>query len=724
VNVSPAEYATLIFLVEVALLMVVARGFGEVMQRLRQPAVMGQLLAGMVLGPSVLGAVWPAGYHMVFPNLAAPRHMLEAVSQIGILMLLLLTGMETDLALVNRTRKASLLVSLSGIVIPFACGFGLAQLLPAGLLPDPGRRLATALFLGVALSISSVKIVAAVIRELDALRRTVGQIIIGAAMLDDTVGWIIISMTAGLVTRGTINPTSLGVSVLGTLAFLAFSFTVGRRLVAFVIRWVNDNLVIDAPVITAILALTFAGSVLTDLIGVHNVLGAFVVGILIGQSPILTRHIQDQLRGLITAFFMPVFFAGAGMGTDLTVLRRPDAAAIAVAFILVASLGKLAGGYLGGRLARLSARESTALAVGMNARGSTEVIVATIGLSFGVLSRDLFTMIVVMAIVTTLAMPPTLRWAIARIPLSQEERARLDRERAESGAFLPKVERVLVVVDRSANGQFASRLGGLLVGSRRILTTVLTLMRGAANAPTAGRPPEAVVKGTARDAGRGEAARETAGLPEHSDVAVMTQQVDADAPEAVAQEIKKGYGMIVLGVADPLPAGGGASFHRDIEDIARTFGGPLGIVVANGIHVKEPLEGPLDILVPVSGTDYSRRAAEVAVAIAAAADVPVTALYVSPRPRRAAWARRGRDPRETEILHDVRDLAETAGVRLTASLVGPAAPEDGIAREIRRNRHTLVVLGVKTRPGERLYFGQIATVLQEDARCSLLLISS
>src|SRR5262249_5794134 len=154
-----------------------------------QPAVMGQLLAGVVLGPSVFGAIGPAAYHTVFPSLATPRHMLEAVSQIGILMLLLVSGMETDLALVNRTRKASLLVSLSGIVIPFACGFGLAQLLPVGLLPDPGRRLATALFLGVALSISSVKIVAAVIRELDALRRTVGQIIIGAAMLDDTVGW-------------------------------------------------------------------------------------------------------------------------------------------------------------------------------------------------------------------------------------------------------------------------------------------------------------------------------------------------------------------------------------------------------------------------------------------------------------------------------------------------------------------------------------------------------
>src|SRR2546426_5392821 len=358
----PSDTTTLIFIVQLGLLMVVGRFMGELMQRVRQPAVMGQLIGGVLLGPSVLGAVWPAAYHTVFPQ---QREMLKAVSELGIVMLLLLTGMGIDLGLVNHARRATLSVSLTGIVVPFTCGFLLGEFLPNALLPDPTRRLATALFLGTALSISSVKIVAAVIRELDFMRRTVGQIILGTAMLDDTVGWIIVAMIASIAARVAVSLTKVGVAVLGTAAFLAVSFTVGKKFVTAIIRWSNDHLVIGKPVITAILALTFGASVLTDLIGVHAVLGAFVSGIVIGQTPILTRHIQDQLSGLIVALFMPVFFAAAGLGMDLSILRNPTLVGLVVGFILIAGVGKLVGAYIGGRLGGLTTRGARARAGGM-----------------------------------------------------------------------------------------------------------------------------------------------------------------------------------------------------------------------------------------------------------------------------------------------------------------------------------------------------------------------
>jgi nucleotide-binding universal stress UspA family protein len=149
-------------------------------------------------------------------------------------------------------------------------------------------------------------------------------------------------------------------------------------------------------------------------------------------------------------------------------------------------------------------------------------------------------------------------------------------------------------------------------------------------------------------------------------------------------------------------------------------------VIANGEDLRKPLDAPLDILVPVIGTDYSRRAAEVALAISAAARARVTTLYVSPRPRGLFWLARGHapDPREIEILNDITRLAERQGVALTASLTARAVPEDAIAHEIRKGKHTLVVLGVKMRPGDRLYFGHVTAVLQEDSLCSLLLVSS
>src|ERR1700704_6476855 len=170
----------------------------------------------------------------------------------------------------------------------------------------------------------------------------------------------------------------------------------------------------------------------THLIGVHTVLGAFVAGMLIGESPILSKHIDEQLRGLILAFFMPVFFGIAGLSADLTVLKDPGLALMTLGLIAIASFGKFAGAFVGGKIGGLMRSESLALACAMNARGSTEVIVATIGLSMGALSQSLFTMIVAMAVATTTAMPPMLRWALRRVPLSKSEKERLAREEMEA----------------------------------------------------------------------------------------------------------------------------------------------------------------------------------------------------------------------------------------------------------------------------------------------------
>jgi len=291
------------------------------------------------------------------------------------------------------------------------------------------------LFLGTALSVASVKIVATVVRDMKYIRRKVGMTLLASAIIDDTVGWTIIAITSSLALHGQINATILVQSILGTALFLLISFTLGRRLVFVLIRWTNDTFISEVPVVTAILIVMGVMALMTHLIGVHTVLGAFVAGILIGESPILTRHIDEQLRGLVVALFMPVFFTLAGLNADVSILADPRLLALTCGFIAVASAGKFSGAFVGGKLGGLSGRETMALACGMNARGSTEVIIASIGLSLGVINRDLFTMIVTMAIVTTLAMPPTLRWAFSRLPMDEEERSRLERETFEAKVF-------------------------------------------------------------------------------------------------------------------------------------------------------------------------------------------------------------------------------------------------------------------------------------------------
>ena len=491
-----------VFIIQLVVLMLVGRLLGEVLLRLGQPAVMGQLMAGLVLGPSLLGFLFPDLQHALFPAAKEQKAMLDGMSQFGVLLILLMTGMETDLKLVKETSRASISASVFGIIIPFACGFALGEFLPDAMIPDPSKRLITSLFLGTALSIASVKIVATVVREMNFLRRTVGQVILGSAIVDDTIGWIIISVIFGLALQGHVDPFSVAKSVIGTLAFMAFSLTIGRRWVSLAIRWVNDTFVSEYAVITAILVIMGLMALTTHLMGVHAVLGAFVAGILVGKSPILTRHIDEQFRGLILAIFMPVFFGTAGLSADLIVVfKDPRLLLLTLGLIAIATIGKFTGAFLGGELGGLSRREALALATGMNARGSTEVIVATIGLSMGALSQDLFTMIVTMAIVTTLAMPPTLRWALARLPIRKEEKERLDREEMEAKGFVSKLERLLVAVDDSANGQFGSRVAGMIAGTRSMPTTVMHI--------TAQKKTSAKKAPTSQEIGRRQGKRES-----------------------------------------------------------------------------------------------------------------------------------------------------------------------------------------------------------------------
>jgi Kef-type K+ transport system membrane component KefB len=473
-----ADHTAAIFLAELILLLFFGRTLGEVMSRLGQPAIFGQLLAGVLLGPSVFGALLPELHQLVFPRTPALKSMIDAVSQIGILLLLLLTGMETNLSLVNRKRRAVISTSAFGITVPFVCGVLLAYALPKQLIPSPELQLLTALFLGTALSISSVKIVAMVLMEVGAIRRDLGQLILATAILDDTIAWVIIAVIAGIAAHGTVNVTNVGTSLAGTALFLGISLTVGRRVVAGIIRWSNDNMTIEMPVITVILLVMLVMALSTELIGVHTALGAFVAGMLVGQSPILTEHIEGELRGFIIAFFSPVFFAVAGLGMDLRTLLDPALLMFTLAVIAVASLGKFLGALAGGRLGGLTGVESLALATGLNARGSTEVIIASIGLSMGVLSNQLYTMIVAMAVVTTIVMPPTLRWVLARVPLREEEAKRLEKEEAEGREIVPKMERALVFLDHSPNGKLTATLAGMFAARQQVLTTVMEIGAG------------------------------------------------------------------------------------------------------------------------------------------------------------------------------------------------------------------------------------------------------
>ena len=280
------------FIGAILVILLTSRLLGEAMQRLGQPAVIGHLIAGILLGPSFFGLIWPEMQRTIFSQGAAQKAMLDGIAQFGVLLLLLLTGMDTDVGLIRKIGRPAIAISFTGISIPFACGVSLAFFLPDTQIPHVEQRLATALFLGVALSISSIKIVAMVVHEMNFMRRDLGQIIVASAIIDDSIGWIMIAVVFGIARGGSIQVGQVVQSVVGVAAFLVLSLTLGRPAVSFAIRFVNDNFVSELPVITLILIIMGAMALITDALGVQSVLGAFVAGLLIGESPILTKHIN------------------------------------------------------------------------------------------------------------------------------------------------------------------------------------------------------------------------------------------------------------------------------------------------------------------------------------------------------------------------------------------------------------------------------------------------
>ncbi len=709
------------FIAEIILLLVVGRGLGEVLQRFGQPAIMGQLIGGILLGPSLFGALWPSAQHFLFDP--AQKSMIDAVSQLGILMLLLLTGMETDLKLVRRVGAACVSISATGVIVPFVCGFILAQFLPASLLPHPGERLVAGLFLGTALSISSVKIVAMVVREMNFMRRNLGQVIVSSAILEDTIGWLIIAVTFGIATTGTIEPLALFKTVAGVVLFMAFSFTIGRRIVFTLIRWANDTFRSEFPVVTMILVIMGAMALITNAIGVHTVLGAFVAGILVGESPILSQHVESQIRGIITALFMPVFFGMAGLSANLTVLADPTLALLTLGLVVIASVGKFSGAFLGGKLAGMTLGEAIAVGSAMNARGSTEVIVATIGLSMGILSHNLFTMIVTMAVVTTLIMPPMLRWALGRLPMGEAEKTRVERETIDERGFTTRMERLLLAADDSPLGKFAAQLAGLIGGASGMPTTLLQLKD--ATGREFGEGADAHLKEIKKGAEASATfVKEVEDKP--VDKVHLTTRVETREPNAaVADEARKGYGMLLIGMKDAITSNG--SFSRRIAELAGNFDGPLALLAPGKVdetnQQKMPeLDGSARILVPVNGTEVSRRAAELAFTLARPNRSRVLALFVSRQQggrRRSLVSRR----REEAVLKDIADLADRYDVLLQTAIRSQGAADVAIGQEAAKGV-TMIVMGVSQRAGDELFFGDTAAAVVTKCRGPILLVAS
>ncbi|GAB7183887.1 hypothetical protein ATKI12_3718 [Kitasatospora sp. Ki12] len=415
----------LVLLVQVGTLLALATGLGRLALRLGLPAVVGELLAGIVVGPSVLGGAAPAVSDWLLPRNAEQMHLLGAIAQLGVLLLVGITGAHIDLDLLRRKRGAITWVSLGSVLLPMALGIGLGFLLPGSMLGRAGDRTTFALFIGVAVAVSALPVIAKILIDMRLLHRNVGQVIIGAAAVSDILGWLMLSVVSAMATEG-LRAGVVAESVGYLLLVLAVTAFLARPLIGRLLRPIEraeNGRELGAATVLVLIVFAAAG---THVLEMEPILGAFLCGIVIGSLGAGARRFLDTLRPFVMAVLAPLFLATAGLQVDLTALKDLSVLGAALVTLLVAVGAKLVGGYAGARLGRLDHDEAVAIGAGLNARGVVEIVLASVGLGLGVLNTASYTVVVLVAVVTSVMAPPLLRRATGRIAQTAGE---IERER-------------------------------------------------------------------------------------------------------------------------------------------------------------------------------------------------------------------------------------------------------------------------------------------------------
>ena len=596
------EHELLVFWTQLLVLVTTARLMGHLMKRIGLPSVIGHLGAGVILGPSVFGQVWERGFNWFLPDAEISSGALFAVTWLGVALLLVTAGFETDLTLIRQLGRAAALVTGFSLVVPLAGGLVTGAILPDSFVGAEADRTVFALFVAAALSVSALAVIAKILSEFGLMRRDFGQITVAAGMANDVVGWVMLAVFTGFATDGEVSVTGALQTVLGLGAFLVLAMTLGQRIVDACLREVRREGSNIAGAMSVAIFTMLAFGVITQALGIEAVLGAFVAGVILHRSRFQQEEVVHHIESLTNAFLAPVFFATAGLRVDLTLLGEGDALTWTLVVIGVAIIAKFVGAFVGARLAGQSARAATALGAGLNARGALEIVIASVGLSLGVFSETAYTVIVIVPLVTSVFAAVSLRIVVRDWLGSPDEQERLEREEALSRNLVVKSSRVLL----ASQGRPASIAAAQLVHFAwpvEIPATVISVARDDAEFP---------------------------------DITVMRNVLDQreldhrtvrsdDVASAIVAEAQLGYGVIGVGVAERHE---GQLYSPMVDELLLNSPIPV-VIVRRAWGLDTPLPGAFTrAIVPVAGTRSSRAAQEIAFGVSAQLGTEVVLTHV------------------------------------------------------------------------------------------------
>ncbi len=408
-HLSPHD--VMVVFLALAALLGSAKFAGELVKKFNQPSVLGEIIAGILLGPTVLGHFKPAIYALLFPHTGPVALVLDGVTAISVVFFLLTAGIEIDLTSIFRQGKSALLVSLFGMVIPFSFGFAAAWFFPHFLgADDNASRLVFALFIGTALSISALPVIARVLMDLGLLQSEMGTVVMSSAMFDDLAGWILFGLVLGMMNPAGANSAhSVKHTILLVLGFAAIMLTIGRWLIDKLLPFIQAHTTWPGGVLGFIFSLTLASAAFAEYAGIHAVFGAFITGASVGESKHLRERTSEHIHEIVTNVFAPLFFASIGLHTNFVTNFHLEVTAVILA---VACIGKVFGAGWGAHLGGMDMRTSIGIGLAMNARGAMEMILGILALQSGLIREPMFVALVVMALVTSLMSAPAIRLLI------------------------------------------------------------------------------------------------------------------------------------------------------------------------------------------------------------------------------------------------------------------------------------------------------------------------
>jgi Kef-type K+ transport system membrane component KefB len=705
----------LVFWIQLLVLLSAAHGLGSLARRFGQPPVVGALLAGLLLSPSVLGGFSPEAYRWLFPDDELQKGLLQGVAWIGVALLVLITGFETDLALVRRLGRAAAWVAVFAQIIPFATGFGIGMSLPAELVGGSATRGVFALFMATALAISALPVIARMLVELDLMRRNFGQITLAAATADDVVGWVLLGAIAGAARSGNFGASTVALRFAAAALFVVFAFAVGQRLVDAALRAVmRRGAGISGAVATSLLIVLLSGA-MTQSLGLEAIFGAFVAGILLGRSRYQAADTFPRLETLTSSFFAPVFFASAGVRADLGALADPVVLGWSLIVFAAACVAKFAGAFIGSRFARLHTLEGLALGAALNARGAVGLVVATVGLTAGVLNEASYTIIVLIAMGTSMMAPPLLRNLSRRWRGDEEEQARLARERVHGQNLLVRPGHVLLPTRGGLNSVLAARILDLAWPEG----TSVTVFSAGSDIPNA------------------DLRRVLATIEKKPAEHVHSRA--EDALPAVLEQAAFGYGAIVVGASNVRDEGRVVSPF--VDGLMAASPVPLVMIRRGAMLERADVPHFQRVLVPAIATLPGRAAQEVAFGIAKRLGCAVLLAHVVKTPAageellysRFEWTRDG-TPVDGEreaplgVAHRVVDeaqaLAREVGIEAeTAIRIGISAPREILSLS-REAGVDLIVLPANLRQlSERPFLGYGVEYLLRNSESTICVVS-